>query len=280
MLTAGFGLLFADANAKDEVVDFIVDRLPLQDDASDDLRGALDAVAGSAGAVGLVGLIGLAYSASALMGAVRNSLNAIWDFDVGRPPLRGKALDIALVGGLGLLLALSIGIALAQSLAADLGREIGVPGWALQAAFDLVAFALPLALAALVFGVLLSRVPARHQPLRDIWPGIVVATLGYKLVQVGFGIYLDNFADYSAVYGSLGAIIAFMAFVYIAAMAFMMGAEYARLWPAVRAGEADSEGGDGEPFGRRLLGFLKGLAVNPDRRRPTPRPRERDGASG
>jgi len=117
--------------------------------------------------------------------------------------------------------------------------------------------------------VLLRYVPARHQRWRDIWPGVLVATLGYKLVQVGFSFYLDNFGRYSAVYGSLGAIVAFMVFVYVAAMAFLLGAEYARLWPQARAGEfdPDPDEDEGEPLRRRVLGFLKGLAIRPERRR-------------
>ena len=268
VLTAAFGLVVSGPDAKDEVVEFLVERLPLQESGARDLREVLDDVAGGAGAVGVAGLIGLAYSASALMGAVRNSLNALWEFEEPRPPLRGKALDIILILGLGLMFALSLAIALIEGVATDVGRDIGIPETLLVGTFSFVAILLPLALAAAVFAVLLRYVPARHQRWRDIWPGVLVAIVGYKLVQVGFSFYLDNFGRYSAVYGSLGAIVAFMVFVYVAAMAFLLGAEYARLWPAVRAGELDPDPGeDGEPFGRQVLGFLKGLAVRPERRR-------------
>ena len=269
VLTAVFGFVVSGPDAKDEVVEFLVERLPLQESGAQDLRAVLDDVAGGAGAVGVAGLVGLAYSASALMGAVRNSLNALWDFDEARPPLRGKALDIILILGLGLMFALSLAIALIEGVAAEVGRDIGIPGTLLEGTFSFVAILLPLVLAATVFTVLLRYVPARHQRWRDIWPGVLVATLGYKLVQVGFSFYLDNFGRYSAVYGSLGAIVAFMVFVYVAAMAFLLGAEYARLWPQARAGEfdPDPDEDEGEPLRRRVLGFLKGLAIRPERRR-------------
>lgn len=267
VLTAVFGLIVDDPNVQDEVVEFIIERLPLTDSGGQDLRDALDAVASGAGAVGAVGLVALAYSASALMGAVRNSLNAVWNFEEGRPPLRGKALDIFLVAGLGTLFALSLGIALIESLAEDVMRDIGVPDTLVDGTFNFVAILIPLALALAVFTILFRYVPARHQRLRDLWPGLVVATAGYKLVQLGFSFYLDNFARYSAIYGSLGTVIAFMVFVYVAAMAFLMGAEFARHWPAVRAGERDPDPEEeGEPFGQQVLGFLKGLAVRTDER--------------
>jgi membrane protein len=263
VLTAVFGLIVNDAEAKDKVVEFIVDRLPVQESGGDDLRSALDRVASGAGAVGLVGLVGVAYAASALMGAVRNALNAVWDFDEGRPPLRGKALDVLLVIGLGSLFALSLAIALVEGVAADAARDAGVPETLIDGTFSFLSVILPIALAVAVFTILLRYVPAHHQRLRDIWPGVLLATIGYQLVQLGFTFYLDNFARYSAIYGSLGAIVAFMVFVYVAAMAFLMGAEYARLWPAVRAGELDPDPDEeGEPFGQQILGFLKGLAVS------------------
>lgn len=267
VLTAVFGLFLSGGTAEDEVVNFLVERLPLEEGGGDDLRSVLDDVAGSAGAVGAAGLLALAYTSSALMAAIRNSLNAIWRLPERRAPLRGKALDIALVLGLGVLFLLSLVIALIEGVAADVGRDIGVPETLLDGSLSFVGTLAPLLLAGGVFTVLLVVVPARPQRLRDLWPGILVATAGYALVQVGFSFYLENFSRYSAVYGSLGAIVAFMVFVYVAAMAFLLGAEYARCWPAVRARPADSDdgGGSDEPLGRRIWGLLKRLVVNPGR---------------
>lgn len=260
VLTAVFGLVIG-GDARDAVVDFIVERLPLQEAGTTDLRSTLESVAANAGTVGAIGLVGVLYSASALMGAVRNSLNAIWDFDERRPPLRGKALDILLVFGLGTLFALSLTIALLAGVAEGVGRQIGIPETLIAGTFSFVSFAVPILLSAAVFTIALRYVPARRQPWRDIWPGVLVATAGYQLAQVGFAFYLGNFARYSAIYGSLGAIIAFMVFVYLAAMIFLLGAQYARLWPAARAGELEGDD-DGEPFGRQLVDFLKGLVVD------------------
>jgi membrane protein len=91
-----------------------------------------------------------------------------------------------------------------------------------------------------------------------VWPGILLAAVGYELAKRGFALYLENFGNYSAVYGSLGAVITFLVFIYIAAMVFLMGAEFAALWPRVRRGEFD-DSGEGKPFGEEVRGFLRGL---------------------
>jgi membrane protein len=107
-------------------------------------------------------------------------------------------------------------------------------------------------------------VPRPHPRLRDVWPGVLLAAVGYELAKRGFTIYLENFGNYSAVYGSLGAVVIFLVFIYIGAMVFLMGAEFAALWPRVRRGEFD-DGEDGTPFGEQIRGFLRGLVF--ERRR-------------
>lgn len=199
------------------------------------------------------------------MGAVRNSLAIVWGGERQRPALRAKALDILLVLVLGLLIALSLAVTVLRSLAVDLGQDLGVPGRALESALDASGFLIPLALSAVVFAVLFRVVPRPRPRLRDVWPGVVFATIGYELAKRGFALYLDNFGNYSAVYGSLGAVIVFLVFIYVAAIVFLLGAEYAALWPRVRAGEFDD--GPGKPLREEIRGFLRGLVLErrPDR---------------
>ncbi len=87
----------------------------------------------------------------------------------------------------------------------------------------------------------------------------MVAALGYELAKRGFTLYLDNFANYGAVYASLGSVIAFLVFTYIVAFVALLGAEFAAEWPCVRAGEYD--GPPGPPFHRQVWDFVRGLFV-------------------
>lgn len=267
-LAAVFGLVAGDEEARTKVVDFLFDELPVSEgEGRRDLEKVVDGVTRNTGALGVAGLVGVTISASALMGAIRNSIAIIWKAERQRPALRGKALDLLLVLGLGVLITLSLAATIVQGFAIDLGRDLGAPGRAIADALDLFGFLVPLALALVAFTVLLLVVPHPRPPLRDIWPGVIVATAGYELSKQGFAVYIENFADYSAVYGSLGAVITFLVFIYIAALVFLLGGEFAALWPRVRAGAFDDEGGDGEgkPLGRRIAGFVRSLVVE-DRR--------------
>jgi membrane protein len=260
LMAVVFGLIISGEDARREVVDFLFDNLPLSEDQGRrDLEKVVNDVTRNPGTLGVIGLAILLYSASALMGAVRNSVAIVGGAERDRPPLRGKALDILLVLGLGVLIGLSLMITILRGLAVDLGKDLGVTGRVLDGALDISGFLIPFLLSLIAFAVLYGVVPHPRPRLRDVWPGIVLATVGYELAKRGFALYIDNFANYSAVYGSLGAVITFLVFVYIAAMVFLMGGEFAALWPRVRSGEFDD--GEGRPLGEEIRRFLRGLVI-------------------
>lgn len=262
VLAAGAGFFLDDASAREDVVNFLFDQLPLADDAQG--RGDIDrlvhGVTSNAGTLGLIGVVALLFSASALMGSTRSAIDTIFGGRVTRGLVRGKGLDLALVLGVGVLFVLSFASTLLTQF--DPGSAHGFLG-ALEAVFTFSGFLLPFALSALVFAVLYTVLPVEHPRVRDVWPGVLFATIAYELLKKGFSIYIDNFANYSAVYGSLGAVIAFMVFTYAASFVFLIGAEMAALWPRVRAGEfdpgSDDEDGPSKSFGREVLDFGKGL---------------------
>ena len=91
----------------------------------------------------------------------------------------------------------------------------------------------------LLFGTFLFLyrfVPAAPTRLRGIWPGALAAAAGFEAVQYGFSLYLTYFGHYNKIYGSLGAIVAFLFFIYLASSVFLFGAEIAAEYPRLRAG--------------------------------------------
>jgi membrane protein len=55
--------------------------------------------------------------------------------------------------------------------------------------------------------------------------GSGLATVVWIITSIGFSWYLENFADYNATYGSLGAVIGFMMWTWISVMILLVGAE-------------------------------------------------------
>lgn len=67
--------------------------------------------------------------------------------------------------------------------------------------------------------------PDVEQEFRFITPGSLIAVLTWIAASLGFGYYVQNFADYSATYGSIGAIIVLLMYFYLSAAVLLFGAE-------------------------------------------------------
>ncbi|MGI8730556.1 MAG: YihY/virulence factor BrkB family protein [Solirubrobacteraceae bacterium] len=269
VLAATFGLVVDDEAARKRVIEFVLDNVPLREDAgAKQLEELLRSVTSDGRGFGIAGAAGLVFTASVVMGSVRQALNAAWDAEDPRPPLQGKLIDLLLVLAAGSIVAASLAITLAVRLVASLGDSLGQPGAFAREAILLGGQLVPALLSFAVFMLLFALVPAASTRLRDAWPGALVATLGVEAAKAGFTIYLENVADYGAVYASLGSVVAFVVFIFIASNIFLFGAEVAAEWPAVRDGEAEPRPARDEPLLVRVRRALRRLVVRPDRTDP------------
>jgi membrane protein len=98
----------------------------------------------------------------------------------------------------------------------------------------LIATLTSIAVIALIFH---NAVP-RTQPWHSVLPGATLATAMWFGATTGFGFYLRHYADYSIIYGSLGAGIALLVWMYIVSLVILIGAEFnAMLFPRAFLGK-------------------------------------------
>jgi membrane protein len=84
---------------------------------------------------------------------------------------------------------------------------------------------------------------------RWITPGSMLAAVIWLLLTIAFGFYVSRFTDYRASYGSLGAVVALLTWLYLSAYTFVFGAE---LNSEIEHQTAkDSTTGAPEPMGER-----------------------------
>ncbi len=67
--------------------------------------------------------------------------------------------------------------------------------------------------------------PARRGQFRFISAGSLIATLLVLITTLGFNFYVDNFASYNALYGSLGTLMVVLFWIYINAISLLIGFE-------------------------------------------------------
>jgi membrane protein len=107
----------------------------------------------------------------------------------------------------------------------------------------LIAIMTSVAVIALIYH---NAVP-RTQPWHSVIPGATLATGLWFVMTMIFGFYLQHYADYSVIYGSLGAAIALLVWMYLISLVILIGAEFnAILFPRsllgseLRVGTANS----------------------------------------
>lgn len=244
-LVTVFGQIMRDERVKQRVINALLDTIPLAPaQGRQELEQALEGVSTDVSLLGLLSIVGLIWAASAMMTAFRNALNIAWDTDYRRPALQGKLLDIFMIFVVGILVALSIAAtAIRPYVAASVDAvavEIGPAGALLLAGLWLLTVLVPIIVSFFIFSSLYRFVPAVKTTFTEVWPGALTAAIGFEIAKTGFTIYLQNFANYNEIYGSLGAVVVFMLFIFIAANVMLLGAEVASEWPRVRAGHYDA----------------------------------------
>lgn len=98
--------------------------------------------------------------------------------------------------------------------------------WLWQWLCHVARYALALAASVTVAAGLLYFGPYRPQRWRYVWPGALLAAGLWLLTTMGFGWYVRNMAHYNAIYGSVGAGIALLVWMYLLAASALIGCEY------------------------------------------------------
>ncbi len=89
-----------------------------------------------------------------------------------------------------------------------------------------------------VIALIYHHAVPRTQPWHSVLPGATLATAMWFSVTLLFGFYLKHYADYSLIYGSLGAAIALLVWMYMVSLVVLVGAEFnAMLFPRAMLGK-------------------------------------------
>jgi membrane protein len=232
-----FGLFIKDPSLKEEVLRAFIDMVPSSRTDATVVESAILQVAEvSNGALSFVSLIAMAWTASNMFGAIRSSINVAFSVEVLRPYVRQKLLDFAMIFALGMFFLLSIAsTATVESLRllvasqpqltghAFVNRAAGEAGFLWALAGDV----LPLVLSMAAFLVAYRVLPAKKSPMLIILPAGFIAAILFEACKAGFVFYLENFARYDVIFGSLAGLAGFMGWVYLSSLVLLFGAEIA-----------------------------------------------------
>jgi len=198
------------------------------------------------GTVGIIGLVSLFWSASGMFSSLIYNINRAWPDTRMRNFLRKRLAGLLITVALGALVILSVLATTTLSVLANI--DLQALGGQLIAVLPFKAFftqLLSLLVKVLAFLALYLWAPNKKVGTRYALVGAVVAGVGWELATAGFTWYLTSgIVHYELVYGSLGAIVVLMFWVYISSLIILYGAhltaacEHISRAPTAESGES------------------------------------------
>ena len=95
----------------------------------------------------------------------------------------------------------------------------------LQDLWDLIRYVIVVAMMIVIFAIMYRYTPCKKLGWKQVFPGAIVCTIGWIVVSLWFSFYINNFSNYSRLYGGLGAVIILMTWLYITSIIFIIGGE-------------------------------------------------------
>lgn len=178
-----------------------------------------EVVESSSGGKLTFGLLVTLYSASAGLDSVRIALNGVYNLKENRPWWKTKLISVLLTLALGLLTAVALAIIFYGSQA--VGYVLPIDSPVLQKIFG---YATILVVLILAFALTYNFLP-NHNPFSWKWvsPGAIIGIGLWVLFSGAFRLYLSFFDSYAKTYGSLGAVIVLLLWLYLTALVILIG---------------------------------------------------------
>ncbi|WP_426350499.1 YihY/virulence factor BrkB family protein [Alloiococcus sp. CFN-8] len=91
--------------------------------------------------------------------------------------------------------------------------------------WQVLRYTLGIGMIVLTFAVLYRFAPSRRLKWKEVFPGALIAAIGWIVTSVVFSFYVNNFANYTRFYGSIGAIIILLTWLYLSSFIILLGGE-------------------------------------------------------
>ena len=171
------------------------------------------------------------WAGSWVFNVIENAINRLW----GTRPrtfLHGRGLTLAMIGSIGLLLALSVFVtsllvALRQLASRLTPRQLERAAWLAvvgEGFWQLVFYVVSVLVTVALFTLIYRVMPNGRVTLRDSIPGAVVAGLLWEVSKYVFASSLHYF-HYDQIYGSVGAVVAVLTWSYVSSLILLFGAQ-------------------------------------------------------
>jgi membrane protein len=141
-----------------------------------------------------------------------------------RPFWQARMIAVMLTLGTIVLLLLALTLLFISTVAVrNVAQYSGFLQIELLRVWQLLTFPLVLGILSLTFGFIYRYGPSRWYPGQPIMPGAVLAAVLWATISNLFRLYVRHFGNYNQVYGTVGAVIVLMLWLYLSSLMLLIG---------------------------------------------------------
>jgi membrane protein len=171
------------------------------------------------------GILAALWTSSGALTAIIDSLNRAYDVEEGRPFWKVRGTAILLTIGLSAFIVVALVL---LTFGPQIGRWIadlvGL-GRVFELSWNILRWPVIVGLLIVAIAMLYYFAPDVEQKWQWITPGSACAVIGWLMASLGFAFYVNNFGSYNATYGSIGAVIVLLTWMYVTGLFVLLGGE-------------------------------------------------------
>ena len=237
------GVLGSYPETADALLDIVADLGP--ESAVETFTGPIEDVTASSGTAGAflgIGTLAAIWAASGYLGAFARASNAIYGIEDDRPFWKMRPQQVLVTVILLVFAALiAIGLVISGPVAQAVGDVIGLGDTAVEV-WGIAKWPVMLLLVSVMLAILFYWAPdLEAKRFRWISPGSLFAVVIVIVASALFAFYVSNLGSYSATYGSLGGVIVFLLWLWIANNGLLLGQELNAQLDRERSPEGEGE---------------------------------------
>jgi membrane protein len=216
--------MFPVPGLMDRLIAYVDEALP-PDAASVVHRTLGEVLRNARGGLLSVGALAALWASASGVSSMMAALNAAYGVEDHRPWWKRRLIALALTVGFGVfILAALVLLVFGGQIGSLLATRLGL-GDAFTTIWNVVSVVL--VIGCVLFGLAMTYylAPDAKQHWWWVTPGSVVALVLWLALSFGLRIYVANFANYSATYGSIGGVILLILWLYLTGVVLLLGAE-------------------------------------------------------
>ncbi len=223
ILIALSGYIIDFMGLKVTILDFVAEQIPLVYDLTE---SNIERILSRRVSIGAVGFLFLILASTYVFDSIQFAINKIYRITMPRKFWFQKLYGFLIMILIFIMILLSFGLSVfATNFLDSIYSQLSINRIAYKTILRTVSIGIGLLFNFAIFAVIYYFGTNAKIHFKNIYKGAIVSACLWEIAKHVFLFYLNNFANYELLYGSVGSIIAFLFWSFITAVIFLLGAQ-------------------------------------------------------